>query len=139
MAEVISPIVGERIWALPVSGAAVKFLQYLIYRSEFGGEIPVRQVDMAREFKITPQAVSNHMAQLCDLNIVLRPYRGDGRGGNSYRLHPLAAKYESHDSMVAAFRHALNQIAAGDMPNLRLPQYSSVPPAEGRNPGLHVA
>ena len=92
MAEVISPIVGERIWALPVSGAAVKFLQYLIYRSEFGGEIPVRQVDMAREVKITPQAVSNHIAQLGG-SAALCCGRTAGTDVGSHPLDPLAAKY----------------------------------------------
>ena len=42
MAEVLSPLVPERIWALPVSGASIKFLCYLLYRLEFGGAIPVR-------------------------------------------------------------------------------------------------
>ncbi|MFJ7497297.1 hypothetical protein ACIQZB_40480 [Streptomyces sp. NPDC097727] len=137
MAEVLSPIVSERIWAVPVSGAAVKFLHYLVFRSEFGGHLPVRQKDMAKEYKITPQAVSLLMAPLCDLNIVLRP-SSDGRGGNSYRLHPLAAKYESHDDMEAAFRHTLQAIKAGDLPNLKLPSYVSAPPKEGR-PNLQVA
>jgi hypothetical protein len=78
------------------------------------------------------------VAQLCDLNIVLRPQSEDGRRGNSYRLHPLAAKYESHDSMEAAFRQTLAMIKAGELPNLRLPAYSMVPPAEGP-PKLTVA
>ncbi|MFD5425611.1 hypothetical protein [Streptomyces sp. NPDC127084] len=137
MAEVMSPLVAERIWALPLSGSAVKFLQYLIYRSDFGGQLPVRQKDMAKEYQITPQAVSNLMAPLCDLNIVLRP-RNEGRQGNSYRLHPLVAKYESHADMEASFRHALKSIKAGEMPNLKLPSYASVPPPEGQ-PKLHVA
>ncbi|MCX5345844.1 MULTISPECIES: hypothetical protein [Streptomyces] len=137
MAEVLSPIVSDRIWAVPVSGAAVKFLHYLVFRSEFGGHLPVRQKDMAKEYKITPQAVSLLMAPLCDLNIVLRP-SSDGRGGNSYRLHPLAAKYESHDDMEAAFRHTLQAIKAGELPNLKLPSYATAPPSEGR-PNLQVA
>ncbi|MFH8476562.1 hypothetical protein [Streptomyces sp. NPDC018000] len=137
MAEVLSPIVSDRIWAVPVSGAAVKFLHYLVFRSEFGGHLPVRQKDMAKEYKITPQAVSLLMAPLCDLNIVLRP-SSDGRGGNSYRLHPLAAKYESHDDMEAAFRHTLQAIKAGELPNLKLPSYATAPPREGR-PNLQVA
>lgn len=32
---------------------------------------------------------------------------------NSYRLHPLAAKYASHDDMEKAFRAALADIEAG--------------------------
>ncbi|MGP4003636.1 hypothetical protein [Streptomyces sp. 8N706] len=137
MAEVMSPICSERIWALPISGAAVKFLQYLIHRSDFGGHLPVRQKDMAREYNITPQAVSNLMAPLCDLNIVLRP-RNDGRRGNSYRLHPLVAKYATPEDMEAAFRHTLKSIKAGELPNLKMPSYVSVPPASGK-PQLEVA
>ncbi|POX44131.1 hypothetical protein C3489_36935 [Streptomyces sp. Ru71] len=138
MAEVMSPIVSERIWALPVSGATVKFLQYLLYRSDFGGRLPVRQKDMAREYRVTPQAISNLIAPLCELNIVLRPKNGDGSKGNSYRLHPLAAKYADLDDMEAAFRSAIASIKAGDLPNLKLPAYAAVPPAEGR-PNLQVA
>ncbi|MET9774573.1 hypothetical protein ABZ023_09900 [Streptomyces sp. NPDC006367] len=141
MAEVMSPVVAERIWALPVSGATVKFLQYLLYRSDFGGHLPVRQKDMAAEYRVTPQAVSNLIAPLCELNIVLRPTNEDGsRGrGNSYRLHPLAAKYASHQDMEAAFRSAIARIKAGDLPNLRLPAYRTVPPEAGTQPNLQVA
>ncbi|MEV7415229.1 hypothetical protein [Streptomyces sp. NPDC089919] len=137
MANVMSPIVAERIWALPLSGSAVKFLQYLVSRSEFGGQLPVRQKDMAAEYNVTPQAVSNLMAPLCRLNIVLRPRNG-GRNGNSYRLHPLAAKYQSPEDMDAAFREALTRIQAGELPNLKLPSYAQAPPAPGA-PRLHVA
>ncbi|MFK0202426.1 hypothetical protein [Streptomyces lavendulae] len=128
MANVMSPIIAERIWALPLSGSAVKFLQYLVSRSDFGGALPVRQKDMAIEYGVTPQAVSGLMAPLCDLNIVLRP-RSEERNGNSYRLHPLAAKYESPQDMEAAFRAALVRIQAGDLPNLKLPTYQQAPPA----------
>ncbi|WP_328373465.1 hypothetical protein OG800_50355 (plasmid) [Streptomyces sp. NBC_00445] len=138
MAEVMSPVVSERTWALPISGAALKFLNYLVFRSEFGGHLPVRQKDMAQEYKITPQAVSNLMAPLCRLNIVLRPRNEDGSTGNSYRLHPLAAKYASPADMEDAFRQAITSIKAGELPNLKLPAYASVPPAEGR-PNLQVA
>ncbi|MFF2653534.1 hypothetical protein [Streptomyces sp. NPDC058045] len=138
MAEVMSPLVSERIWALPVSGSAVKFLQYLVFRSEFGGHIPVRQKDMAREFGgKSPQAISALMAPLCDLKVVLRP-PSEGRDGNSYRLHPLAAKYESHEVMEASFRKALRDIKAGDLPNLKLPSYAATPPSEG-TPKLRIA
>nr|BBK07989.1 cAMP Regulatory protein [Streptomyces sp. TP-A0584] len=133
----MSPIVSERIWALPISGAAVKFLQYLIHRSDFGGELPIRQKDMAEELRITPQAVSNHIAALGKLNIVLRP-QNEARQGNSYRLHPFAAKYETPEDLEAAFRHAIQQIKARELPNLNLPAYTAVPPAEGR-PSLKVA
>ncbi|MFJ9484047.1 hypothetical protein ACIRRI_56025 [Streptomyces mirabilis] len=141
MAEVMSPVVSERIWALPVSGATVKFLQYLLYRSEFGGHLPIRQKDMAAEYRVTPQAISNLMAPLCQLNIVLRPQNEDGsRGkGNSYRLHPLAAKYASSQDMEAAFRTAIASIKAGDTPNLKLPAYAAVPPAADGRPSLQVA
>jgi hypothetical protein len=131
MAQVMSPLISERIWALPISPAAVKFLQYLIFRSEFGGQLPVRQKEMAPEYKITPQAVSNLMATLCDLNLVLRP-QYEGRQGNSYRLHPFAAKYESHEDMEAAIRAAVRSIKAGELPNVKLPSYASAPPAQGR-------
>lgn len=50
VANVMSPIVSERIWALPLSGAAVKFFQYLVARSDFGGALPVRRKDMAAEY-----------------------------------------------------------------------------------------
>jgi hypothetical protein len=139
MAEVMSPLVSERIWALPISGASVKFLTYLIFRSDFGGHLPMRQKDMAGEYGKTPQGISSLMAPLCDLKIVLRP-QGEEREGNSYRLHPLAAKYESHEAMEAAFRRALVEIQAGELPNLKLPSYVTRPPeAEGRRPKLRVA
>ncbi|MGW4784874.1 hypothetical protein [Streptomyces sp. NPDC004230] len=138
MAEVMSPVVGERIWALPVSGATVKFLQYLLYRSDFGGQLPVRQKDMAVEYRVTPQAVSNLIAPLCDLNIVLRPKNEDGSKGNAYRLHPLAAKYASPEDMESAFRTTIARVKAGELPNLKLPAYVAVPPAVG-HPNLHVA
>ncbi|MFJ6785897.1 hypothetical protein [Streptomyces yangpuensis] len=138
MANVLSPIVAERIWALPLSGSAVKFLQYLLYRCEFGGALPVRQRDMATEYGVTPQAVSGLMAPLCALNIVLRP-RSEERNGNSYRLHPLAAKYETPEAMEAAFRDALVRIQDGDLPNLKLPTYRQAPPAPTGRPKLQVA
>ncbi|MER5586535.1 hypothetical protein ABT090_33535 [Streptomyces asoensis] len=141
MAEVMSPVVSERIWALPVSGASVKFLQYLLYRSDFGGHLPVRQKGMATEYGVTPQTISNLMAPLCELNIVLRPKNEDGnRGkGNSYRLHPLAAKYASNQDMETAFRAAIASIKAGDLPNLKLPAYRAVPPAADGRPNLQIA
>lgn len=141
MAEVMSPVVSERIWALPVSGATVKFLQYLLYRSDFGGHLPVRQKDMAGEYRVTPQAVSNLIAPLCELNIVLRPKNEEGsRGkGNSYRLHPLAAKYASSQDMEASFRAAIANIKAGELPNLKLPAYATVPPTADGRPNLQVA
>ncbi|MEV6576484.1 hypothetical protein [Streptomyces sp. NPDC051577] len=138
MANVMSPIIAERIWALPLSGSAVKFLQYLVCRSDFGGALPVRQKDMAAEYGVTPQAVSGLMAPLCELNIVLRP-RSEERNGNSYRLHPLAAKYESPEMMEAAFRTALVRIQAGDLPNLKLPTHHQAPPAPTGRPKLQVA
>jgi hypothetical protein len=140
MAEVMSPLVAERIWALPISGASVKFLNYLIFRSEFGGHLPMRQKDMAREYGKTPQGISALMAPLCDLKIVLRP-QGEEREGNSYRLHPLVAKYQTHEAMEAAFRRALVEIKSGELPNLKLPSYAIAPPtsADGQRPDLHVA
>lgn len=134
MTEVMSPLVSQRLWALPVSPASVKFLGYLVARSEFGGHLPVRQPQMGEEYGgITKQAVSQLMAPLCDLNIVLRPTR------NSYRLHPLAARYESAEEMDKAFRQALADITADKLPNLRLPRYvAAPPPPEAANP-LRVA
>lgn len=137
MAEVISPIVGDRIWALDIPAAAVKFFQYLKWRSDFGGQLPARQIDMAREYGVTKQAVSKLLAPLCDLNIVLRP-ENEGRKGSSYRLHPFAARYDSEESMEAALRVAMARIKAGDLQNLKLPAYAAAPPPEGR-PSLKVA
>uniref|UniRef100_UPI003F496F80 hypothetical protein n=1 Tax=Streptomyces sp. CA-136453 TaxID=3240050 RepID=UPI003F496F80 len=134
----MSPIVAERIWALPLSGSAVKFLQYLVARSEFGGQLDVRQRDMASEYGVTPQSISKLMNQLCDLNLVLRP-RSEERTGNSYRLHPLAAKYDSEESMEDAFRNTLTRIKAGDLPNLKLPTYVQAPPTTPAPPKLRVA
>lgn len=141
MPDVMSPVVSERIWALPVSPATVKFLNYLVFRSDFGGSLPVRQKDMATEYGVTPQAISNLIAPLCELNIVLRPKNEEGsRGkGNSYRLHPLASKYESPQDMEAAFRAAIASIKAGDLPHLKLPSYRAVPPAAAGQPNLQVA
>ena len=137
--EVLSPIVSERIWALPISAASVKFLTYLIAKSRFGGELPVRQKDMATEYGKTPQGISLLMAPLCELNIVLRP-QSEQRDGNSYRLHPLAAKYESVESMEEAFREALGLMKAGQLPALRLPTYQIAPPPAGsERPNLQVA
>ncbi|MCX4546586.1 hypothetical protein [Streptomyces sp. NBC_01565] len=79
MANVMSPIVAERIWALPLSGSAVKFLQYLVSR------------------------------------------------------------YETPESMEAAFRAALARIQAGDLPNLKLPTYHQAPPTPTGRPKLQVA
>lgn len=134
MAEVLSPLVPERIWALPVSGASIKFLCYLLYRSEFGGAIPVRQPKMGEEFGgVTKQAISQLMAPLCELNIVLRPTR------NSYHLHPLAARYENQEQMDKAFLQALEDIKTGRLPNLKLPQYQTAPPTQEGTRRLHVA
>ena len=139
MAEVLSPIVSERIWALPIAAASVKFLTYLISKSRYGGELPVRQKDMAIEYGKTPQGISALMAPLCELNIVLRP-QSEQRDGNSYRLHPLAAKYENAESMESAFREAMGLMKAGKLPALRLPTYQVAPPAvSGEKPNLQVA
>lgn len=40
--------------------------------------------------------------------------------------------------METSFRQAIVNIKAGELPNLKLPAYASVPPAEGR-PNLQVA
>ncbi len=138
MPEVLSPIVAERIWALPISAASVKFLSYLIAKSRYGGELPVRQKDMATEYGKTPQSISLLMAPLCELNIVLRP-QSEHRDGNSYRLHPLAAKYESAEAMEGAFREAMVLMKTRELPPLRLPTYQIAPPAGDEKPNLRVA
>ncbi|MER5933934.1 hypothetical protein [Streptomyces sp. NPDC002054] len=69
---------------------------------------------------------------------MLRP-RSEERTGHSYRLHPLAAKYETPEAMEAAFRAALARIQAGDLPNLKLPTYHQAPPAPTGRPKLQVA
>ncbi|WP_432088478.1 hypothetical protein [Streptomyces sp. bgisy095] len=133
---VMSPLVSERIWALPVSAPAVKFLLYLVFRSETNGALP-SQREMAREYKVSPTTVSTLLSPLFELNIVLRP-QGEKREGNSYRLHPLAAAYDSIDAMHEAFQQAVKDMGNGDLPVLNLPEYQSAPPAEGR-PELRIA
>ncbi|MGW4815206.1 hypothetical protein ACWEPB_26675 [Kitasatospora cineracea] len=115
----------------------MKFLSYLVSISEPGGMIPVRQREMAQEFGKSQQSISVLLAALCDLNIVLRP-PGDQRDGNSYTLHPFAARYTSSEAMEDAFRQALADIKSGELPNLLLPSYTSAPPApsDGK-PNLH--
>ncbi|MFE8941041.1 hypothetical protein ACFYNX_26605 [Streptomyces sp. NPDC007872] len=135
---VLSPLVSERIWALPIGAAAVKFLNYLVYRSDFGGAIPVPQKQMAIEYKVVPSTVSVMLDQLVELNIVLRAPGGVGKKGNTYCLHPLAAKYESMDALEAGWHQALLDMRAGRLVGLNLPEYQTVPPDEG-NPRLRVA
>ncbi|MEU6070601.1 hypothetical protein ABZ864_40720 [Streptomyces sp. NPDC047082] len=134
---VMSPVVAERIWALPVGAAAVKFFQYLVFRSESGGALP-SQRQMAREYQVTPSTISTLMEPLFDRNLVLRSGGGE-RGGNRYRLHPLAAKYSSTDEMEAAFAKALKDMQAGRLPGLILPEYQAVPPSGGAQPELRIA
>lgn len=135
--EVMSPVVADRIWALPIGAAAVKFFQYLVFKSENGGALP-SQRQMAREYNVTPSTISTLMEPLFDLNLVLRS-PGEERGGNRYRLHPLAAKYSSMEEMEAALAHALNEMRAGRLPGLNLPEYCAVPPSESGQPGLRIA
>ncbi|MEU5384093.1 LexA family transcriptional regulator [Kitasatospora cineracea] len=135
--EVMSPLVSTRIWAVPASPAAVKFLAFLVAISEPGGALPMRQREMAESFGKSQQSISLHLAALCDLNIVLRP-PGDQREGNSYSLHPFAAKYESTKAMEDAFRQALTDIKEGRLPNLLLPAYKTAPPSPSEEkPKLH--
>ncbi|MFJ8871196.1 hypothetical protein ACIRD6_36265 [Streptomyces sp. NPDC102473] len=127
---VMSPLVAERIWALPIGPAAVKFLQYLIFRSENGGALP-SQRQMAVEYNVKPPSVGALLEPLFELNLVLRS-RAEERGGNRYRLHPLAAKYETVQDMEAAFASALKDMKSGKLPSINLPEYRSVPPTDGR-------
>ncbi|WP_189852410.1 hypothetical protein [Streptomyces omiyaensis] len=126
---VMSPLVSERIWALPIRPPSVKFLLYLVFRSENGGALP-SQREMALEYKVSPATVSTLLAPLFDLGVVLRG-RSEERGGNRYRLHPLAAKYDSIESMNAAFAQALEDMRAGRLAMLDIPEYQTAPPAEG--------
>ncbi|MER7688799.1 hypothetical protein [Streptomyces sp. NPDC097610] len=134
--EVKSPLVGDRIWALPIGGAPVKFLQYLIFRSENGGALP-SQRQMAVEYGVKPPTISSLMEPLFELNLVLRS-KAEERGGNTYRLHPLAAKYADVDEMTAAFQQAMQEIRAGRLPSLNLPENRVTPPAEGER-NLRIA
>ncbi|MDQ0847682.1 hypothetical protein [Streptomyces sp. V1I6] len=133
---VMSPLVSERIWALPIGAAPVKFLQYLVFKSENGGALPSQKA-MAVDYKVTPSTVSTLLDPLFELNIVLRRRAGE-RGGNRYRLHPLAAKYDSIESMEAAFTQALEDMKSGRLPTINVPEYRAAPPAEGR-PELRIA
>ncbi|MFE4829810.1 hypothetical protein [Streptomyces sp. NPDC056672] len=133
---VMSPIVAERIWALPIGQASVKFFQYLVFRAE-NGLLP-SQREMAREYKVARSTISTLMEPLFDLKLVLRS-PGEERGGNRYSLHPLAAKYDSMEEMEAAFAHALGEMQAGRLPALNLPEYSAVPPSVSGQPGLRIA
>ncbi|MFC8176281.1 hypothetical protein [Streptomyces sp. NPDC057325] len=133
---VMSPLVSERIWALPINAPSVKFLQYLVFRSANGGALP-SQRDMAREYKVSPTTVSTLLGPLFEINLVLR-HQAEERGGNKYRLHPLAAKYDSIDAMHEAFQQAVEDMKNGDLAVLNLPEYQSAPPAEGR-PALRIA
>ncbi|AJF70354.1 hypothetical protein [Streptomyces vietnamensis] len=133
---VMSPLVSERIWALPISAPSVKFLQYLVFRSENGGGLPSQRT-MAVEYKVSAATVSTLLAPLFDLNFVLRR-QAEERGGNRYRLHPLAAKYDSIDSMEEAFQQALEDMRAGRLPVLKAPEYQTAPPTKGR-PELRIA
>ncbi|MFE5595449.1 hypothetical protein [Streptomyces sp. NPDC056549] len=127
----------SRIWALPIGGATVKFLQYLVFRSENGGALP-SQREMAVEYNVSPSTVSTLLDPLFERHIVLRT-KAEERGGNRYRLHPLAAKYDNIESMEAAFAHALEEMKAGRLPAINIPEYKVVPPDEGHRPELRIA
>ncbi|MEV8535621.1 hypothetical protein [Streptomyces sp. NPDC051211] len=135
---VMSPLVTERIWALPIGAAAVKFLSYLVYRSQPGtGALP-SQKGMAAEYNVSPAAVNQLLNPLFELNIVLRTPSERSKKTNRYNLHPLAARYESPEAMDEAFAQALADMKAGRLAPLNLPEYRAVPPSEGR-PDLRVA
>ncbi|MER5811436.1 hypothetical protein ABT143_25145 [Streptomyces sp. NPDC002033] len=128
----------ERVWALPIGAAAVKFLSYLVYRSEIGTGVLPSQQAMALEYKVSPATVSKLLDPLFDLRIVLRTPSERGRRANSYHLHPLAARYPSADAMDDAFAQALADMQSGVLPPLNLPMYRTAPPAEG-TPRLSLA
>ncbi|MEW1699330.1 MULTISPECIES: hypothetical protein [unclassified Streptomyces] len=128
---VMSPLVTERIWALPIGAAAVKFLSYLVFRSQMGtGSLPSQQV-MSAEYKVSPAAVSKLLDPLFELNIVLRTPSERSKRANSYSLHPLAARYESAEAMDDAFAQALDDMRSGHLPPLQLPEYQTAPPTQG--------
>ncbi|MCX4784599.1 hypothetical protein [Streptomyces sp. NBC_01264] len=84
---VMSPLVTERIWALPIGGAAVKFLSYLVFRSEPGSGVLPSQKTMAIEYNVSPSAISNLLDPLFELNIVLRTPSERSKRANRYSLH----------------------------------------------------
>ncbi|MFF3731025.1 hypothetical protein ACFYXM_12045 [Streptomyces sp. NPDC002476] len=137
---VMSPLVPERIWALPIGAASVKFYCYLVFRGEDGGVLP-SQKQMAAEYGVTPTTVSTLLEPLFDLKIVLRSSGESGRRGNRYRLHPLAVRYDSDEAMKAAVAQAFVDMKAGRLPGLQLPEYKTAPPAAGgqTGPKLRIA
>ncbi|MFJ3841085.1 hypothetical protein ACIPY6_37055 [Streptomyces sp. NPDC090054] len=136
---VMSPLVTERICALPVGPAAVKFLCYLVYRSEYNtGVLPAQKV-MSAEYGVSPAAVSLLLEPLFKLNIVLRNPSQRSRRANSYFLHPLAARYESTEALDNGFAQALEGMQSGPLPRINLPEYQAVPPAEGTHTLRSVA
>ncbi|MFB6985588.1 hypothetical protein [Streptomyces sp. NPDC056304] len=135
---VMSPLVTERIWALPIGPAAVKFLSYLVFKSLPGSGALPPQKTMAVEYKVTPSAISHLLEPLFELNIVLRTPSERSKRANSYSLHPLAARYESAQAMDEAFAQALVDMKAGRLVPLKLPEYQTVPPTQG-TPVLRVA
>ncbi|MFF3957434.1 hypothetical protein ACFYY1_30110 [Streptomyces sp. NPDC001890] len=135
---VMSPLVTERIWALPIGAAAVKFLSYLVFKSEPGSGVLPPQKTMAVEYKVTPANISRLLEPLFKLNIVLRTPNERSKRANSYSLHPLAARYPSAQAMDDAFAKALVDMREGRLAPLNLPVYQTVPPTEGA-PVLRVA
>ncbi|MFD0352938.1 hypothetical protein ACFVHW_04200 [Streptomyces sp. NPDC127110] len=134
---VMSPLVSERIWAMPIGGASVKFFNYLVHRGEpDNGALP-NQKQMSVEYGVSQASISTLMDPLVKLNLVLRPESESGRKGNSYRLHPLAAKYSSIEAMQAVWKQALHDMQAGVLAAINLPEYKIAPPAEGDLPRLH--
>jgi DNA-binding MarR family transcriptional regulator len=107
---------------------------------EHGGRLSKDQHAMAKDLGVSQQTISNRLAPLCDLNLVLRPDSPKGHRGNQYRVHPLAAKYKNASAMEAAVTQALADIMAGKLPRLRIALYQEFPPSPGHeSPGLGVA
>ncbi|MFB7896147.1 hypothetical protein ACFC1B_07430 [Streptomyces xiamenensis] len=135
--QTLSPLVWERLWMLPVPPASTVMMSYLLGVSEYGGHIPVKQDDMAKTLRTTPQAISKRLKPLCEINLLLRP-DGEKRAGNRYRLHPWAAKYENPDKMADAIRQATADIQAGRLATPLIPAYIHAPLAKPGRPDLRV-
>ncbi|MEV0604646.1 hypothetical protein AB0I82_35850 [Streptomyces sp. NPDC050315] len=123
---------------LLVPPPTIQVMSYLYKIMEPGGRLPKSQAAMAQDLGIAKQTMSNRLAPLRELNVVLRT-DSEKRGGNSYYVHPLAAKYESFEAMEAAIAKALHEMKAGRLARLRVPMYDAAPPRPEGGPVLRVA